>query len=156
MLAGADLSGPRIAFYAAVATMLPIVMLALGFQLRAREILWQGGRLGKKTALLVLLLGAIWVLEMGWAEINALFSLADDRNESYKWVATGAGIGCVILVVGTLDAVIDQLIESFKKDRNAELKETVERVVRDEVNQAVKPEVERRSKAEPDDEGGAD
>jgi hypothetical protein len=154
VLAVADLSGPRIAFYAAVATVLPIVMLALGFQLRAREILWHGGRLGKKTALLVLLLGAIWVLEMGWAEINALFSLADDRNESYTWVATGAGIGCVVLVVGTLDAVMDQLIESYRKDRETELKEMVERVVREELTQAVKEEVERCSRTEPADEGG--
>jgi hypothetical protein len=150
VVAVADLSGSRIAFYATVATVLPIVMLALAVQLRAREILWQGGRLGKKTALLVVFLGFIWVLQMGWAELNALFSLADDRNESYTWVITGAGVGCIILVVGTLDAVGNQLLESYKKDREAKLKETVERVVRHEFTRAVETEVERRSTAESD------
>jgi hypothetical protein len=141
----ADLSGSRIAFYATVATLLPIIMLAFGFQLSARSILpWSTGRVGTKTAIFVLLLAMVWVIEMAWAELNALASLADDRNENFHWVFGGTLIGFSILWAGVGDAVVNQLLASFKKDHEEDQRAKLEEAVRVKVEEAVQAELERR------------
>jgi len=132
----ADLSATRVAFYATVATVLPIIMLAFGFQLRARSVLpWSNGWFGTKAAIAVLALALLWVVEMGYAEFSALLSLADGRNESYGGVVLGAGIGVVVLFGGTLDAVVDQLIESFRKDRAEDERAKLEAAAETELEQ---------------------
>lgn len=164
MLVFAVLPASRIAFYATVATVLPIIMLALGFQLRARTILIGGLEgIGLKTMVVALLLAVLWVAEMAWAELNALTSLADGKNEYYRFVLGGAIIGGIVLWTGTTEAVLTQLIESFKseitKARQAEVEQADATIIGDvlrapEVQQAIESEIERR-KAEPPAEGDA-
>jgi hypothetical protein len=124
----ADLSGSRIAFYATVATVIPIIMLALGFQLRAENIIWSRPRpLGRKAAIFALVAAGTWILVMSFAEYSAFASLADGRNDNYGFVLSGVLIGLFVLTVGTGDAVVDRVIESYREDREQEIVEQEKR-----------------------------
>jgi chromate transport protein ChrA len=145
VLIGADLSGSRIAFYATAATVLPIIMLALGFQLRAQNIIWGRGPVGMKAAIVALVLGAAWIVLMGFGESEAFVSLAEGRNYGYHFVFDGVLVGISVLMLGTVDAVLEQVIESFRRDRDTERKAIIE--------QAVRTEIEKRRSATPPDDG---
>lgn len=64
------------------------------------------------------MLGSLWVAEMAWAEYNAVGSLADGRNEGYRWVSLGFYIAVFVLTTGTLDAVLHQIVQSIRAERS--------------------------------------
>ena len=121
MITTADLGGSRIAFYATVATVLPIVMIALGFQFRARDVLLgRVSRVPRWGRPLVHLGALIIVVVMGSAEFAAIFELAYARNDAYTLVRWGAFVGGFVLLIGTANAVATQLQSGFEaEDRRA-------------------------------------
>ena len=137
MLIGADLSGSRIAFYAAVATVLPVILLALGFQLRARVVLvGHGPTANRGTRAIARMVGLALVAATGFAEVCALASLARGRDTDYSWVLVGSIVAIVILCTGTADAVLIQLSESFHKEREQAATDALDRLILERVERA--------------------
>lgn len=150
----ADLTASRIAFYATVATVLPIIMLALAFQINVRGVLWPGP-IGRKMAIAFMLAAVAVVIVMWWAEWNAILSLSDGVNHNYQSVFGGATIGTLILFAGTLLAVARKLVSAYQKDQQSRVWQTVgKRVVREEVENADAEDAANQSASPPGEGDG--
>jgi hypothetical protein len=143
----AGLTGSRIAFYATVATVLPIILIAFGLQFRARNVLLssrpaktQYPSVANAAARVTILTGWSYALIMCITEFLALQALGEGNNDNYMKVSVGASFALVLLAIGTLDAVTRQLAEAFAGDRKAreaaravQADEAMKRVLRDEL-----------------------
>lgn len=117
----ASLSADRIAFYATAATVLPIIMIAFAFQLRAHAIFlgtWlptspERSLLGVRTKagffLAVVVLSALFTVLTGTSEITAVMSLASDKTIALGYVRAAMFVSGFLLMVGIGDAVAQQL-----------------------------------------------
>lgn len=126
----AALSPTRSAFYVAAVTAIPIFMLAIAVQLRARKIFelsapreLVGGRLHLASRILGVLLAwaSVSLLVVGeWMAISALYHDNDYGNGGVVFTAMIVGALCVFL--GTADAVFRQmqapLAEELDRVRN--------------------------------------
>ncbi len=151
----ADLPASRTAFYATVATVLPIIMLALAFQIGVRGVFWPDKAPGRKMGS-ALIVGVILVVAaIGWSEWSAISSLADGVNHDYDSVLLGAKFAIFLLVASTVAGVADKLVSESRKDQQRRVWQTVgNRVAREEAEKAIAEDAGHQPASPPDEGDG--
>lgn len=113
LVALAALSGTRVAFYATAAAVIPVFLLAVAVQLRAGRIFLSGIPLvelfGKHARIAALWVAFVCVCVITAGELLALDALWRDRDESPNAVMLALFIGSLLVLLGTVDAVAEQI-----------------------------------------------
>jgi hypothetical protein len=107
-----------IAFYAAAATVIPILMIAISVQYRADRVFRTGipaDSFGRFARPIALVLSFISIVIMATGEFTAFGALTADSAAGGKqtYVILAVSIGILLVALGTFEAVGRQIVESF-------------------------------------------